>query len=98
MDRNSLIDQLARHCDVFHAMLHVLPPKEAHWKPAPDKWCALEVTCHLRDEEREDFRARLRSTLETPELPWPKIDPSAWVSERHYMQQDPDFVLAGFLQ
>jgi hypothetical protein len=75
MEHNHLIDLLARHGDVFRALLKDLPQEEARWKPAQEKWCALEVTGHLRDEEREDFRTRLRSTLETPELPWPKIDP-----------------------
>ena len=57
----------------------------------------LEIICHLHDEEREDFRARLRSTLDTPELPWPKIDPSAWVTERKYMEQDFSLALERFL-
>jgi hypothetical protein len=98
MDRNRLIDQLARHGDVFRAMLRDLPQDEARWRPAPSTWCALEVLCHLHDEEREDFRARLRSTLETPELPWPKIDPPAWVTEHRYMEQDLSSMLASFLQ
>jgi hypothetical protein len=98
MDRARLIDQLARHGDVFRAHFTGLPAEEVHWKPSPEKWCALEIICHLHDEEREDFRARLRSTLETPLEAWPKIDPAAWVTERRYMEQDFQTVLTNFLQ
>jgi len=97
MDRPALFARLARHRDVFRALLSGLPPEEYRWKPAPGKWCILEVVCHLRDEEREDFGARLRSTLHTPERSWPKIDPVAWVTERRYMEQDFGTVLDEFL-
>lgn len=97
MDRIHLIDQLARHRDVFRALFIGLAPEEITWKPTPEKWCALEIICHLYDEEREDFRARLSSTLEAPEQPWPKIDPPAWVSDRKYMEQDFSAMLENFL-
>ena len=97
MDRSHLIMQLARHQDVFRALFTGLDPEEIRWKPAPEKWCALEIICHLHEEEREDFRARLRSTLETPGHPWPKIDPQAWVAEREYMEQDFGATLRKFL-
>ena len=98
MDRQQLILQLARQGEVFRALLTGLTAEEQRWRPAPEKWCTLEILCHLYDEEREDFRARLRSTLETPAAPWPKIDPPAWVTERNYMQQDFDAKLSAFLQ
>ncbi len=64
-------------------------PREVYlWKPAPEKWCILEVICHLYDEEREDFRARVKHTLETPVKLAPPIDPVAWVQERNYIEQD----------
>ena len=98
MDRSLLIDQLARHRDVFSAIFAGLTPDEAHWKPAPEKWCALEIICHLHDEEREDFRARLAHVLGTPDQPMPKIDPQAWVTEREYMEQDLAAMLGKFVQ
>ncbi|MBL0126064.1 MAG: DinB family protein [Flavobacteriales bacterium] len=97
MDRIHLTTQLAVQGDVFRAMLSGLTPDQFRWKPAPEKWCALEIICHLYDEEREDFRARLKSVLETPELPFVKIDPPAWVSERKYMTQDFEGILKRFL-
>ncbi|HMQ74770.1 MAG TPA: DinB family protein [Flavobacteriales bacterium] len=97
MDRPHLIAQLERHASVFRHLLKDLSAEEARWRPAPEKWCPLEIICHLYDEEREDFRARLRSTLEDPEVPWPKIDPAAWVSGRRYMEKELATTLEGFL-
>jgi hypothetical protein len=98
MDRDQLIARLRSNGDILRALLSALDAAEIGFRPAAGKWCALEVVCHLYDEEREDFRARLRSTLEQPEEPWPKIDPAAWVEERTYMAQDFHSVLAGFLK
>ena len=98
MDRPYLIDRLARHRVVFSAMFTGLTPEEIRWKASPEKWCALEIICHLYDEEREDFRARLSYTLATPEQSWPKIDPQAWITERMYMEQDFATVLGNFIQ
>ena len=69
-------------------MFSGLNDEEIRWKPAPEKWCLLEVICHLHDEEREDFRARVNHTLVTPDSPLPSIDPTGWVTSRSYMEQD----------
>ena len=98
MEHAHLIDQLARHGDVFRAMFTGLTPEEVMWKPAPEKWCALEIICHLYDEERDDFHARLQHVLTTPEAPLPPTDPEGWVKSRHYMEQDFDRALRNFLQ
>lgn len=98
MDRPHLFHQLARHGNVFRALFTGLSPEEITWKPAPEKWCALEIVCHLHDEEREDFRARLAHVLETPEQPMPKIDPQAWILERNYMGQDFNTMLNRFIE
>lgn len=97
MDQDFCISQLARHRDIFKQFFTGLTDADIRWKPAQGKWCLLEVLCHLHDEEREDFRARLRSTLEDPSAPWPKIDPVAWVDERRYMEQDFGTMLEKFL-
>jgi hypothetical protein len=81
----------------IEALVAGLPLEAARWKPAPEKWSALEVVCHLADEEVEDFRGRLRLTLESPGAPWPKIDPVAWVTERRYAEQPLGPSLARFL-
>ena len=33
-------------------------------RPAPDEWAPVEIVCHLRDEEAEDFGARVRVVLD----------------------------------
>lgn len=98
MDRNYYIDQLERHIEVYRGFFKDMDPSESRWKSSPEKWCALEIICHLYDEEREDFRARLRSVLETPEQPFVKIDPPAWIAERKYIEQEVGTMLEKFLQ
>ena len=82
MDRPHLFAQLEQHAAVIRALLTDLGTDEATWRPAADKWCALEVACHLLDEEREDFRAGLGSTWAGPGGAWPKMAPPAGVAER----------------
>jgi hypothetical protein len=93
----NLIQKLADNKEVFRTMLEGINKEQYAWRPAPEKWNLLEVLCHLYDEEREDFRARLKHTLETPDVKMPKIDPPAWVSERKYAEQDFDTMLQKFL-
>ena len=57
----------------------------------------LEIVCHLYDEEREDFRARVKHTLETPNKEMPKIHPQGWVAERKYMERNNDEMVSKFL-
>lgn len=91
---------LSRNKNVFKALLCGLPEAGYLWKPASDRWCLLEIVCHLYDEEREDFRARVRhslnNNLQTP--PPPQIDPVAWVTDRRYIEQNYEEKLTGFLK
>lgn len=97
MERSLLIDQLDQHTAVFMSLFAWPTERTITWKPAPERWSAVEIVCHLYDEEREDFRARLAHVLSTPELPMPKIDPAAWVTERKYLEQDYPTRCAAFL-
>ncbi len=98
MDYNNIITELARNKDVFSSFLSGLTQEQYLWKTHPEKWCLLEICCHLYDEEREDFRTRTKYVLETPDLPLPTFDPTKWVTERAYMQQDFESMLAKFLK
>lgn len=93
--------QIARELDrnkyVFRQLLSVVDQEKYSWKRSAGKWCLLEVICHLYDEEREDFRARVKHVLDTPGLPMPPIDPQGWVSSRRYMEQDYTRMLDMFL-
>ena len=55
----------------------------------------LDVLGHLCDEERDDFRARIRLTLEGAAT-WPKIDPEARARERDDRDLDPGLAVDAF--
>ena len=97
MDHAHLIDQLERQGKLFAELFGGTDHEEQLHRAAPGKWCLLEAICHLRDEEQEDFRARVKHVLETPDLPMPKIDPQAWITDRRYVEQDFATVLKDFL-
>ena len=98
MDNRQIIDNLARNRSVFDALLSKTNSESACWKASPDQWSLLEVVCHLYDEEREDFRARVKHCLENPELPFLSIDPVGWVTTRKYLAQDFNEKLLSFLK
>jgi len=98
MDNAHLIQELIRNKVVFQSLLDGVSREEHLWKPQPEKWCLLEIVAHLYDEEREDFRARTRHTLETPDAPAPPIDPESWVTERKYIERNYDVMLHKFLE
>ena len=64
-----------------------LSDNEARWKPPSGAWSILEIVCHLADEEAEDFRQRVFSTLDDPDKPWPGIDPEAAATDRTYNER-----------
>jgi DinB superfamily len=83
-----LIDRLERNAEVLGALFGGVGPEQAQWRPEPARWSMLEVAAHLLDEEREDFRARLRQVLEMPRETWPPIDPQGWVTARRYAERN----------
>ena len=97
MDLHHFIERLSDNRAVFEALLANVSLEQARWKPTPDKWSMLEVVNHLYDEEREDFRQRLRLTLLEPEQPWPAINPREWVTTRSYNERELDASLTDFL-
>ena len=102
MDYAHIITQLDKNKAAFAGLLFNLPPAEYEWRPSPDKWNILEVACHLRDEEVEDFRTRTKFCLELPpeqsegKMP-PTFDPAAWVKTRNYAEDNYLRVIAKFL-
>jgi hypothetical protein len=89
--------ELNHNKEVFRSLLYGVEKDQYTWRPAPDKWCLLEVVCHLYDEECEDFRARVQHMLHNPESPLTSIDPASWVTTRNYLQQDYGNVLHSLL-
>lgn len=87
-DHSRIIDHLTANWQVFESLLTDVSPQEASWKPDKSQWSILQILCHLIDEEREDFRTRVKHVLETPDQPIPPIDPQGWVMDRNYADQD----------
>ena len=98
MNHQRIIEHLSANSDVFHALFKDVTDEQARWKPGPDKWSLLEVINHLYDEEREDFRQRLRLIIDDPDKPWPPIDPEGWVLQRCYNERNLAESLGNFFQ
>src|SRR5882762_9861898 len=84
---------LARLPRILEALLGDLEAAAWRERPAPAEWSALEIVCHLRDEEAEDFGARLRVVVDGGTR-FAAIDPERWVQERAYRDADPRAALA----
>lgn len=84
-----IIDQLESHIPVIENLLsHHADHEMIIWRPQPEKWCLLEIICHLVDEEIHDFRKRVRLALFPDQYELEAIDPEDWVTSKRYMEQD----------
>ncbi|HTL82222.1 MAG TPA: DinB family protein [Bacteroidia bacterium] len=84
MNHGAIITKLEESIPFFRALLENTGKEESEYRIAEGKWTIVEVVSHLYDEEREDFRTRLKSTLEDPAKEFAPIDPAGWVRERNY--------------
>ena len=94
---NYIIDNLSKNKIIFENLLKGRTVDEYTFRQAENKWCLLEVICHLIDEETEDFRTRVKHVMEFPGTNPPAIDPVGWALERKYMKQNYNEVLSKFL-
>ena len=92
---DNALTELARFPRVLDALLTGLDDAAWRARPAPGEWSPVEIVCHLRDEEVEDFGARFRVVVNdgTSFVP---IDPEGWASERRYAEEDGPRALAAF--
>jgi len=97
MEPQLIYNELARNKDVFYNLLKDISKREYIWSQEKGKWCLLEIVCHLYDEEKEDFRTRVKCVLDDPNIPPPAFNPLVWVKERNYIDQDYNQVLDNFL-
>ncbi|HEX5817069.1 MAG TPA: DinB family protein [Methylomirabilota bacterium] len=86
---------LARLPVVLDALLGGLDPALWRRRPAPAEWSPLEIVCHLRDEETDDFGARVRVVVAGGDRFAP-IDPERWVEQRRYRDSEPAAALTAF--
>ena len=88
MEYKTLCTELTHSTETLRALLAGIGAEEARAKPSKATWSILEVTCHLYDEEVEDFREHLDFILHRQKEQWHSIAPQAWVKERKYNEQD----------
>lgn len=88
MEFNTLYSELKYSTEMIRALLTGVTQEEAAVKPTPESWSQLEVICHLHDEEREDFRARLQDILSGSNKEFQVINPQGWITERKYNEQN----------
>jgi hypothetical protein len=88
---------LARLPATLDALLSDLDDALWRARPAAAEWSPLEIVCHLRDEESEDFSARIRVVVDGGARFLP-IDPERWAMERNYREDDPRAALTAVKQ
>lgn len=88
MEFETLYPELRNSTDIINSLLTGISQEEAEFKPSPETWSILEVTCHLYDEEREDFREHLDFILHRQDQEYHVIDPQSWVKDRRYNEQN----------
>lgn len=96
MKFETLYQELKNSTEMIRALLAGISQADAQVKPTPEAWSILEVTCHLHDEEREDFRARLQNILRGQNEEFQVINPQGWVTERKYNEQNFDEMQRSF--
>ena len=87
--------ELARMPEILTRLLGGLDAAAWRARPAPAEWAPVEIVCHLRDEETEDFGARVRVIAEGGQRFAP-IDPERVAIERRYGDDDGPRALAAF--
>lgn len=98
MNAGALIGRLERFAGVLPAVVSAVTESEARWKPAKEHWSVLEVCRHLLDEEREDFRPRLESTLRDPAAAWAKLELEGIAERRKYNEADLKETVAAWVE
>ena len=95
---NHIIQNLEANASTFKNLLTNISTEQVNWKPSPEKWSLLEIVNHLYDEEREDFRQRIKNIFEDAQKEWSPIAPANWVTEREYAKRDMKTSLSNFLE
>ncbi len=74
-DASALLSEVSQQLARFPGLLDLLVGEldEATWRsrPAPAEWSPVEIVCHLRDEETEDFAATPAARRASGGLPRP---------------------------
>ncbi|MCL6275262.1 DinB family protein [Muricauda sp. 2012CJ35-5] len=98
MDIKVIIAGLDNNAGVFKETLSGIPAELITWKRQPSDWNLLGIVCHLVDEEKLDFRARVKHALETPNIPLVPFDPIALIEKHNYEHQEYLQMVDAFLE
>ncbi len=96
MNLNAIVSRMRGFPAVIEGLAGGLSIEYARWRPSDGAWSVLEIVNHLADEEAEDFRLRLQSTLADASKAWPGIDPEGVASKREYNKRELGESLARF--
>lgn len=77
---------LIRNKQLIPSLLDGLSPELHEWSPVPGKWNLTYIMAHLYDEERLDFKARIKHLFKGEKTPFSAIDPEAWEVKHNYHQ------------
>jgi hypothetical protein len=88
LEARGAAERLAASSAALAALLGGVDRELARWRPGEARWSLVEIACHLLDEERADFRARLALLLSERDEPFAPIDPEGWVVARRYRERD----------
>ncbi len=95
-------DELKKHLDdaekgprKLGAVVSGLPDKVLRYKPAPAKWCILEIVAHLADAELiQGYRLRQMLADKAPVIA--PIDQDAWAKNLGYLEAAPAELIAHY--
>ncbi len=97
MNTEQIISELEKNKIILKSLLEDLTEDFYLFHERAGKWNLLEVVCHLYDEELYDFRLRVKSVLENPEVKFPPSDTEDWVVSCKYSEQNYNNKLNDFL-
>jgi len=89
------IDAIERGPSLVAAAAAGVDEKALRYKPAPDKWCILEILGHLADVE-VIYGYRLRQMLADKEPAIAPIDQDDWARNLGYLEAKPADFLAAY--
>ena len=96
MNAEAIIARMEPTPAAVRALISGVTAADARFKPPSGAWSIVEIVAHLVDEDRDDFRRRLKLTLEERGKPWPMNDPEAWARDRGYATHDLEAMLSEF--
>jgi DinB superfamily len=87
------LDAAEKSPEQIAAAVSGLPDKTLRFKPAPDKWCILEIVAHLADMELL-YAHRMRQMLADKKPVIAPIDQDDWARNLGYMSESPAELIA----